>query len=262
MRVPSIHVAVSRARRVKVASYCVSAGLCGVSALVKDPSLQGAAFFGAVAVLLGTRVYLGRRLLTWHEVLQAPTADDALARTLGNDPSKLLTTDGPARVAQAAILFTLYGELEPARRELATVEWLQVPPAAQTLGFLAQALLDLLDRGDFGRARNLLRRAEKAATEAGEALEPRDLAELKVVLAAADVLMEDDVALNLQLLEARASGSTLLAKLIGNWALASWWSWEEEKAKAEAHFAICRALAPHCVLLHRTAPRPAKRITR
>ena len=56
--------------------------------------------------------------------------------------------------------------------------------------------------------------------------------------------------MSVRLLQVSARSKNVLVQLISRWALGVHYWREEERDEARRHFGVCRALAPHCLVLH------------
>jgi hypothetical protein len=198
------------------------------------------------AVLLVLRGGLGFR-----RVLAAPDAEAAIRRADRPATWQRYGDVEAMAVREAAHLLALYGDLDAARAELATVAWADRPPRVHALAKVTEALIELLSGGDAGRARNLVLRAQQMAARTEARLKEEDQLELMAVVGACDLFKDPRDAVSLEQLRLRAKSTRARARLIAHWALGVHAWGEEERAEAEAHFAVCRRLAPHCPLLHR-----------
>lgn len=156
------------------------------------------------------------------------------------------------------MLFALFGRFDDARAKLAGIEWDHQAPLTRAVGFTAEALLDVLECRDYARARNLLRRAECAATESRERIPEAEQSELYALIAVTDLLMGEMVPVSLQQVELAARSEHVVPKLLANWALGAHYWIDEERERAAGYFAACRELAPHCLLMHRPPQLPSR----
>ncbi|MBS2031360.1 MAG: hypothetical protein JST54_25900 [Deltaproteobacteria bacterium] len=206
-----------------------------------------AGVLAAVMTVLGYAVWSD----PFPSVLTAPNAQRAIERLEMPESSALMVND-------AAVLFALYGDFDAARRELDRVNWVERHPFERVAEVSTRALIELVSGGDVGRARNFIRRAEQLAiqSEANHAL--RDRTQIVTLKSAAELFMEPANLAALELLRMCTSSKSARAQLFSQWALGVHFWREEEREQAAHHFAICKDLAPYCLVLHGPPERRVK----
>jgi hypothetical protein len=132
-------------------------GLCifGLIAGLLRGDYKPAAFLSVAVAVVALNMYLARRRAL--RLFQDPTADRAIAyyhsSARKNPSSRAMTAylSGYAAV--------LYGQFDRAREELATVNWISLPPLYQGFEAYVHSLMAIFERGDYTSALALAQEA-------------------------------------------------------------------------------------------------------